>query len=175
MEASLLREFDDVVEARGGTRSEAFRDLARGAVIRSKIRRGAEAVATLTLVYDHHVRDLTERLTQLQHDLGSRVRSTLHIHLDHESCLEVIVMQGRADQLQAIADRIVALKGVKHGGIELYAGLDENQHHGHGPEAAVEHHHAAPAASVSAANTRRKPKKAPAETSGRKRKPAKIS
>ena len=171
MEASLLREFDDVVEARGGTRSEAFRDLARGAVIRSKIRRGAEAVATLTLVYDHHVRDLTERLTQLQHDLGSRVRSTLHIHLDHESCLEVIVMQGRADQLQAIADRIVALKGVKHGGIELYAGLDESQHHhSHGPEAATEHQHAAPAASVSAGNTHRKPKKAPAETPGRKRK-----
>ena len=171
MEASLLREFDDVVEARGGTRSEAFRDLARGAVIRSKIRRGAEAVATLTLVYDQHVRDLTERLTQLQHDLGSRVRSTLHIHLDHESCLEVIVMQGRADQLQAIADRIVALKGVKHGGIELYAGLDEAQHHhhhAHAPDVATEYHPAA--AAVSTRKTRRKPKKTAAEATGRKRK-----
>lgn len=123
MESSLLEQFDEVVAARGGTRSEALRDFARAAVVRSKVRRGVEAVATLTLVYDHHVHDLSERLTELQHDLGEKIRSTLHIHLDHDHCLEVIVMQGRSDQLQEIADRIIALKGVKHGGIELYAGL----------------------------------------------------
>lgn len=123
MESSLLEEFDQVVAARGGTRSEALRDFARAAVVRAKVRRGVEAVATLTLVYDHHVPDLSERLTELQHDLGERIRSTLHIHLDHHHCLEVIVMQGRSDRLQEIADRIIALKGVKHGGIEIYAGL----------------------------------------------------
>ncbi|HET9953900.1 MAG TPA: nickel-responsive transcriptional regulator NikR [Polyangiaceae bacterium] len=122
MEASLLKQFDELVEARGGTRSEAFRDLARAAVVKSRVRRGAEAVATLTLIYDHHVRDLTERLTELQHDLGHRIRSTLHVHLDHHHCLEVIIMHGRSDHLQEIADRILALKGVKHGGIELYTG-----------------------------------------------------
>jgi CopG family transcriptional regulator, nickel-responsive regulator len=123
MEAELLRDFDRVVvESRGGTRSEALRDLARAAVIRAQVRRGADAVAALTLVYDHHVRDLTERLTELQHDLGDRVRSTVHVHLDHDHCLEVIVMQGRSDELQTIADRILALRGVKHGGIELYVG-----------------------------------------------------
>jgi len=95
MEASLLEEFDRVVESRGGTRSKALRDLARAAVIRSQVRRGADAVAALTLVYDHHVRDLTERLTELQHELGDRVRSTVHVHLDHDHCLEVIVMRGR--------------------------------------------------------------------------------
>jgi CopG family nickel-responsive transcriptional regulator len=132
MEGSLLEEFDELVERRGGTRSEAFRDLARAAVVKARVQRGVEAIATLTLVYDHHVRDLSEKLTELQHDLGERIRSTLHIHLDHDHCLEVIVMHGRSDQLQGIADRILALKGVKHGGIELYTGLKrelpERQH-----------------------------------------------
>lgn len=128
MEEELLRDFDRVVESRGGTRSEALRDLARAAVIRAQVRRGADAVAALTLVYDHHVRDLTERLTELQHDLGDRVRSTVHVHLDHDHCLEVIVMQGRSDELQGIADRILALRGVKHGGIELYVGGPSHPH-----------------------------------------------
>ena len=129
MEASLLKEFDRVVESRGGTRSEALRDLARAAVSRALIRRGAHAVGTLTLVYDHHVRDLTEKLTELQHDLGDRVRSTLHVHLAHDLCLEVIVMHGRSDELQGISDRIIALKGVKHGAIELYVDADDDREH----------------------------------------------
>lgn len=136
MESSLLRELDKFVEIRGGTRSEALRDLARAAVVRAKIRDDVDAVATLTLVYDHHVRDLTERLTQLQHDLGARVRSTLHIHLDHDHCLEVIVMEGRSGELRSIAEKILALKGVKHGGIEIYAGIASHRH---------EHPHAATA------------------------------
>jgi CopG family transcriptional regulator, nickel-responsive regulator len=135
MEAGLLEKFDRVVESRGGTRSEALRDLARAAVSRAQVRRGADAVATLMLVYDHHVRDLTEKLTELQHELGDRVRSTVHIHLDHDHCLEVIVMRGRSDELQNIADRILAIKGVKHGGIELYVpgtSADDDAHrHAH--------------------------------------------
>lgn len=127
MDATLLREFDELVESRGGTRSEALRDLARAAIVEAKTRGGAEAVATLTLVYDHHVRDLMERLTDLQHELGERIRSTLHVHLDHNHCLEVIVMQGHSDHLQAVADRILALKGVKHAGLEMYAGLGDSR------------------------------------------------
>jgi len=129
MESSLLDQFDQLVQARGGTRSEAFRDLARAAIAKMQVRRGVEAVGTLTLIYDHHVRDLTEKLTELQHDLGDKIRSTLHIHLDHERCLEIIVMHGRSDELQAVADRILALKGVLHGAIEVYA---HQQGHGHG-------------------------------------------
>jgi len=143
MEEELLRDFDRVVESRGGTRSEALRDLARAAVIRAQVRRGAHAVAALTLVYDHHVRDLTERLTELQHDLGDRVRSTVHVHLDHDHCLEVIVMQGRSDELQTIADRILALRGVKHGGIELYVGGPNHEaEHAHGHAHPHAHAHA---------------------------------
>ena len=123
MESSLLEEFDRVVQARGATRSEALRDLARGLVTRDQVRQGVEAVATLTLIYDHHVRALTERLTELQHDLGESIRSTLHVHLDHDHCLEVIIMQGRSDLLQGVADRLLALKGVTHGGMEIYTRL----------------------------------------------------
>jgi CopG family nickel-responsive transcriptional regulator len=144
MEASLLEEFDRLVESRGGTRSEALRDLARAAVSRALVRRGYHAVGTLTLVYDHHVRDLTEKLTELQHDLGDRVRSTLHIHLDHDLCLEVVVMHGRSDELQAISERIIALKGVKHGAIELYVDGQGDREHATHDSARVAHPHAHP-------------------------------
>ena len=119
MEASLLEEFDRVVEAQGTTRSEALRDLARAAVVRANVGKGTPAIGALTLVYDHHVRDLTERLTELQHELGDRVRSTMHVHIDHDNCMEVIIMTGRSDELQRIADRLLGLRGVKHGGIEI--------------------------------------------------------
>jgi len=133
MESSLLEQFDELVEARGGTRSEALRDLARAAVTRAEVKKGVDAVATLTLIYDHHVRDLTEKLTELQHDLGDAVRSTLHIHLDHDKCLEIIVMHGRSDALQAQADRILAIKNVLHGALELFAhGARRTASHAHG-------------------------------------------
>ncbi len=119
MESDLLAKFDRVVAARGCTRSEAFRDLARSAVVEAQVERGVESVASLTLVYDHHVRALSERLTEIQHELGARVISTMHVHLDHDNCLEVIVMRGRSDELRAIAERILATRGVKHGGIEI--------------------------------------------------------
>lgn len=133
MESSLLAEFDALVEARGGTRSEALRDLARAAVTRAKVAKGVDAVATLTLIYDHHVRDLTEKLTEVQHELGEGVRSTLHVHLDHDKCLEIVVMHGRSDVLQAQADRILAMKGVLHGALELFAHRSRPSHsHTHG-------------------------------------------
>ncbi len=121
MEDRLLKEFDELVAERRSTRSEALRDLVRGEVTRAKAKSKTRCVATLTLVYDHHVRELSEKLTQVQHDLGDKVRSTLHVHLDHDLCLEVIVLRGRADELQAVADQILATKGVLQGGIEVIA------------------------------------------------------
>ena len=121
MEGRLLRELDSLVDLRKSTRSEILRDLVRGEVQRSKAQSKARAVATLTLVYDHHVRELGEKLTQVQHDLGDKVRSTLHVHLTHDLCLEVIVLRGRADELKSVADQILATKGVLQGGIELIA------------------------------------------------------
>jgi CopG family nickel-responsive transcriptional regulator len=119
MESELLTAFDAYVAARGGTRSEAIRDLVRAKVSRTQVKAGLPAVAALTLVYDHHVRDLTEKLTEIQHELGDKVRSTMHVHLDHDHCLEVIIMRGAADELEAVAERVLATRGVTHGGIEI--------------------------------------------------------
>jgi CopG family transcriptional regulator, nickel-responsive regulator len=119
MESELLRELDALVASRKGTRSEVLRDLVRAEVVRSRVDRGVLAFATLTIVYDHHVRELTERLNDLQHDLGDQVRSTLHVHLDHHRCLEVIVLRGRSDELQRFAEQILATRGVTHGGLEI--------------------------------------------------------
>lgn len=121
MEGPLLEEFDALVEARGGSRSELLRDLVRAEVTRARVSSGANAVASLTLVYDHHVRDLTERLTEFQHTLGDKVNSTLHVHLDHDHCLEVIVMRGPSDELKRAGERLLATRGVKHGGLEMIA------------------------------------------------------
>src|SRR5271163_4129226 len=111
MEKPLLDHFDLIVADRGVSRSELLRDLVRAEVVRSQVSRGVPSVATLTLVYDHHVRELTERLTDFQHQLGSRVRSTLHVHLDERRCMEVIVMHGRSDELQRAADQLLATRG----------------------------------------------------------------
>jgi len=126
LETPLLAELDALVRQRGCTRSELLRDLARAEVVKSQVRDGVRAVATLTIVYDHHVRDLSERLTALQHELGEQVHSTLHVHLSHDYCLEVIVMRGLSNDLQAIAERILATRGVKHGGLEIITGVDES-------------------------------------------------
>ena len=131
IEGSLLGQLDALAEERGCTRSELLRDLARGAVGRAKVPKGVEAVGALTLVYDHHVRDLSRKLTDLQHELGDGVRSALHVHLSHDLCLEVVVMRGQSDQLQSIADRILAMRGVKQGGIEIIAGLASPDAHAH--------------------------------------------
>jgi CopG family nickel-responsive transcriptional regulator len=118
-EGSLLRALDLMARTRGCTRSELLRDLSRAEVGRAKVPSGVDAVGTLTLVYEHHVRGLSEKLTELQHELGEAVRATLHVHLSHDLCLEVIVIRGRSDHLVATADRILAIRGVKHGGMEI--------------------------------------------------------
>ena len=159
IEESLLRQLDTLVEERRCTRSEMFRDLARAEVGKAKVPKGVDAVGTLTLVYDHHVRDLSEKLTDLQHELGEGVRSSMHVHLSHDLCLEVIVMQGHSDQLQTLADLILAMRGVKQGGIDIFAGLPSGHAHLH-PHA---HPHASGASDVIEAET------APSTASGRKR------
>jgi len=153
LEGSLLHDLDAVVRERGGTRSELLRDLARAEVGRAQVPKAVDAIATLTLVYDHHVRDLSEKLTDLQHEMGEQVRATLHVHISHALCLEVIVIRGRSDRLKAIADRMLALRGVKQGGIEIVAGLGDlgHGHSHHGDEAS-----ASPTPSPGVSGTRRK-------------------
>jgi CopG family transcriptional regulator, nickel-responsive regulator len=134
MDTSLLAQFDHVVRERKSTRSEVLRDLARGEIIRSLATRQVEAFASVTIVYNHHVRELSERINQMQHELGEQVRSAMHVHIDDERCLEIIVMRGRADRLQKVAERLFATRGVLQGSIEIVAdaaGSDGPHDHEH--------------------------------------------
>jgi CopG family nickel-responsive transcriptional regulator len=121
MESALLAQFDELVHERKSTRSEVLRDLARAEIIRSLATRRVEAFASVTIVYNHHVRELSERITQMQHELGDQVRSAMHVHLDEKRCLEVIVMRGRADKLQKVAETLFATRGILQGAIEIVA------------------------------------------------------
>lgn len=123
MDRTLLERFDEVVRDRGSTRSAVLSDLARSEVVRALIVDPVDAVGTLTLIYDHHVRDVAERLTEMQHALGHKVHSTMHVHLDHDRCLEVIVLKGRSDVLRDVSDRLIATPGVLHGRLELFTDL----------------------------------------------------
>ncbi|HUS45192.1 MAG TPA: nickel-responsive transcriptional regulator NikR [Phycisphaerae bacterium] len=126
MDERLLKTLDKVVERRGyPTRSEAIRDLVRTEQVRDVWQKGKGAVVgTLTLIYDHHVRELNEHLVNLQHDHQKIVHSTMHVHLSHRMCLEVIVLRGRPRQIQRLADRLIAARGVKHGRLVATSGED---------------------------------------------------
>ncbi len=150
MEPALLEQLDKLAEARGCNRSELLRDLTRAEVSRSALDERVPAFAAVTLVYNHHVRELSARLTDLQHGLGESVRSTMHVHLDHDHCLEVIVMRGRADQLREVANQMIGTRGVLQGGAEYVAettfGHRDHPHahphaHGHTHDHTQPHEH----------------------------------
>lgn len=146
MEQSLLADFDAIVDARGVTRSEVLRDLVRAEIVRARATKNVPVVGTLTLVYDHHVRELTERLTEFQHRLGEQVRATMHIHLDADRCLEVVVLRGRSDELQGVAERLLATRGVTHGRLEIVTDEPAHPHpRGHGHDHGHPHATHAPA------------------------------
>lgn len=121
IDSALLERFDRLIGERGYVnRSEAFRDLIRDELIQKSWESpDADVVGTVTLVYDHHVRMLSERLTDMQHDHHRNILSTMHVHLDHHNCLEVIVVKGKAKNVQKIADGLISTKGVKHGHLTL--------------------------------------------------------
>ena len=118
-EENLLENFDRLIAKQGyPNRSEALRDLMRDALVRSRLEEppeGAEVLGSLTLVYDHHARDLSKRMANLQHDHHGLVISVLHVHISHDDCMEVIVLRGLAGQVRLLADSLLGLKGVKHG------------------------------------------------------------
>jgi len=121
IDSNLLEKFDRHIARRGYTnRSEAFRDLIRDELVQ-KMAESPESsvVGTVTLVYDHHVRMLSDKLIDLQHDYHRAILSTLHVHLDHDHCLEVLVVRGKAGAVQKIADALISTKGVKHGRLAI--------------------------------------------------------
>jgi len=116
IDEQLLRRFDRLIHEKGwGNRSEALRDLIRDRLVEQDWEDNREVVGTITLVYDHHVRELSERLTELQHDHHENVLSTMHVHLDHHNCIEVIVVRGTASSLAELANHLIGARGVKHG------------------------------------------------------------
>ena len=117
MDQRLLDQFDELIARKGyANRSEAIRDLIRNALVEDQWSKGdEETVGTVTLVYDHHTRDLADKLTEEQHDHHDLIISALHAHLDHHNCLEVIVVKGRAAEVRHMADTLIGTKGVKHG------------------------------------------------------------
>jgi CopG family transcriptional regulator, nickel-responsive regulator len=117
IEKPLLARFDRWLCKRGLTnRSEAVRDLVRARLVEDESTAGdAEAVASLTLIYDHEQRELSDRLVDAGHHHHARVLSTMHVHLDERLCLEVLALRGKATELRHLADHLLGLKGVKHG------------------------------------------------------------
>jgi CopG family nickel-responsive transcriptional regulator len=101
-------------------RSEAIRDLLRVTILQEKnADPNQKGLGTLTILYDHHSGPLTERLIELQHQHYTRILTSTHIHVDHDNCLEVLILQGRIGDIQTLADNIKALKGIKHGELVL--------------------------------------------------------
>ncbi len=121
IETRLLERFDHLIRGKGyGSRSEAIRDLIRDRLVREEWTVGTkETVGTITLVYNHHTRELSDHLTHMQHDHHELIISSMHVHMDAHNCLEVLVVKGKAKQIRALADRLIGTRGVKHGKLTL--------------------------------------------------------
>lgn len=121
IDGELLDKFDRLILKRGYTnRSEAFRDLIRDELVEQAWESPNNlVVGTVTLVYDHHVRQLNQKLTSLQHNHHHSILSTLHVHLDHDNCLEVLVVKGKSSVVRKLADVLISTKGVKHGRLTI--------------------------------------------------------
>src|SRR5271155_1967312 len=120
LEEDLLHQFDHLIAKRGyENRSEALRDLIREALLAEIVVSNKPVVGTLTLVYDHHVPNLSQKLTEMQHHAQTMVLAATHVHLDHHYCLEVIIMKGKSKEIQEMADRILATRGVELGKLVL--------------------------------------------------------
>jgi CopG family nickel-responsive transcriptional regulator len=116
IDTELFERFSRMIKKhRYQNRSEALRDIIREALVREEWEGTDEIVGTVTIVYDHHKRELTERLTKIQHDSHAAILSSMHVHLDHDNCLEVIAVKGTSTQVQQIADTLIGTRGVKHG------------------------------------------------------------
>ncbi|KMY54478.1 MULTISPECIES: nickel-responsive transcriptional regulator NikR [Bacillaceae] len=117
MEGNLLRKFDHLIKQRGyENRSEAVRDLVRDALIQQSWEDNEQIVAgTILLFYNHSQRNLLEELTHIQHGMHDYILATTHFHLDHDSCLELIVVKGKANDIQQLSHQLTSLKGVEYG------------------------------------------------------------
>ena len=115
LEKTLLDKFDRIVKDKNyGNRSEAFRDLIRQELVKKEWQQNKEIAGAITLIYGHHKRELVNNLTDIQHDYQNLIISTQHIHLDHDNCMEIVMLQGEGRLVKEIAEKMMSLKGVKH-------------------------------------------------------------
>jgi CopG family nickel-responsive transcriptional regulator len=120
LEDTLLSQWDALLSKKGYTnRSEALRDLIRGELVQEEWQSGDEVVGAITLVYDHHKRELVNTLTDLQHDFGDLIFASQHIHIDHHNCLEIIAVRGKPAQICELSDKMRSTKGVKFGALSM--------------------------------------------------------
>jgi len=121
LDSDLLEKFDALCEERCyQTRSEAIRDLIRNTLVQKEWEDTEKEIAgTLTLVYDHHKSDLAQRLTEMQHDAHDVILCSMHVHLDHDNCLEVLALRGAGGAVRELGQKLISTKGVKHGKLNL--------------------------------------------------------
>ncbi len=113
----LLKRFDNLIKNKGYVnRSEAVRDLIRNVLVNEQWEKGdEETIGTVTLVYDHHTRELSDKLTEHQHAYHHNIISAMHVHLDAHHCLEVLAVKGKPETIKRLSDELIGTKGVKHG------------------------------------------------------------
>ncbi|MBF0356288.1 MAG: nickel-responsive transcriptional regulator NikR [Alphaproteobacteria bacterium] len=147
LDEELLARFDDYVQRKGyQNRSEAVRDILRDRLEAERLQTGTgkgHCIASLSYIYNHHERELSRRLTQAQHAHHDLTLSTLHVHLDHENCMEVAVLRGPTSEVKRFADEICAETGVRHGKLNAVP-VDlrmAHSHHSHGGHAHEAHDH----------------------------------
>lgn len=147
LDDELIEEFEGYLQAKGyANRSEAVRDLIRQKLEaeRQLKKREGGCMGTLTYVYNHHERELAKRLTQAQHDHHNLSVSTLHVHMDHDNCLETVVLSGRIDEVERFANTIIAHPGVRHGQLYLLPVEIHEDSHAHDPSNTSPHEHLKP-------------------------------
>lgn len=120
LEKELLKKFDRHIHDKNyRNRSEALRDLIRKELVSQEWVEGKEVAGTITVVYDHHKRELISRLTDIQHDFSGLIIASQHVHLSHDNCLETIVVKGGPSEINKLADRLKSQKGVKYGTLSI--------------------------------------------------------
>lgn len=147
LDEELLNQFDDYIRRRGyGNRSEAVRDLLRQILESERLasENDGHCVACLSYIYNHHERELSRRLTETSHAHHDLTLSTLHVHLDHENCMEVSVLQGPTQAVRRLADQITAQTGVRHGALNAVPVQHHSHHHHHHDDAEHRHGHTSP-------------------------------
>jgi len=120
LEKSLLEDFDKLISSKQySNRSEAVRDLIRHSLVEEEWKKGKDVAGAISLVYDHHKRELMDIIVDIQHGYHDMIIASQHAHLDHHNCLEVVIVKGKSEKIKALADKLRAVKGVKHGSLTL--------------------------------------------------------